>query len=113
MRRGTMLLAAIAVMVALFAAAAYAATIDGTQAADKLYESNRNDIMNGGANADRLIAKRFFDDVDQLRGNSGRDFLNADDGDEDDILNGGDGGQDKCIGDELDEFIECEFIVSN
>jgi Ca2+-binding RTX toxin-like protein len=111
MRRGTMLLAAIAVMVALFAAAAYAATIDGTQAPDKLFESNRNDTINGGANADRLIAWQFSNDADELRGNSGRDFLNADDGDEDDILNGGAGGQDVCIGDELDEYTECEVIT--
>ena len=111
MRRGMMLLAAIAVMVALFAAAAYAATIDGTQAPDKLFESNRNDVMNGGAGADRLIAKRFFPDVDQLRGNSGRDFLNAEDGDEGDILNAGEGGQDVCMGDERDQYIDCERIL--
>ncbi len=107
MRRGTMLLAAIAVMVALFAAAAYAATIEGTERSDFLFESQRNDTIDGNDGHDKILAQTFPYDVDVLQGHSGRDLLNARDGDRKDTLNGG-SGWDKCIGDKLDVFIECE-----
>jgi Ca2+-binding RTX toxin-like protein len=102
-----MLLAAIAVMVALFAAAAYAATINGTERSDFLFESQRNDTIMGHAGNDDISAVRYPFDADVLQGHSGRDFLKARDGDNRDILNGG-AGQDKCKGDPLDEFIDCE-----
>ena len=109
MRRGTMLLAAIAVMVALFAAAAYAATIEGTERSDFLFESQRNDTIEGRAGNDDITAERFPFDADVLIGHSGRDSLNARDGDTRDTLNGG-AGLDKCKGDPLDEFIDCELF---
>jgi Ca2+-binding RTX toxin-like protein len=108
MRRATMLVAAIAVMVALFAAAAYAAQIDGTQFRDLLFESQRDDTINGGDGNDSLKAQAYIWDEDELRGNSGNDLLRADDGDGLDTLNGGAGDEDLCIGDAGDEFIDCE-----
>jgi Ca2+-binding RTX toxin-like protein len=103
-----MLVAAIAVMVALFAAAAYAANIDGTELRDLLFESQRDDTVNGRAGNDSLKAQEFVWDEDELRGNSGNDLLNAADGDGLDVLNGGAGDEDLCIGDAGDEFIDCE-----
>ena len=47
MRRVTLTLAAMAVMVSLFAVAAYAADIVGTDLDDFLKESQRNDQING------------------------------------------------------------------
>ncbi len=108
MRRGMMLLAAIAVMVALFAAAAYAANIEGTERSDFLFESQRNDTIEGRAGNDDISAERYPFDVDVLIGHSGRDYLKARDGDNRDTLNGG-SGLDKCKGDPLDEYIDCEL----
>jgi Ca2+-binding RTX toxin-like protein len=111
MRRGTMLVAAIAVMVALFATVAYAAKIDGTQGRDLLFESQLDDTINAGAGNDSLKAQEFIRDKDELRGNSGNDLLRADDGDGLDTLNGGAGDEDLCIGDAGDEFLNCEDTV--
>jgi Ca2+-binding RTX toxin-like protein len=108
MRRGMMLLAAIAVMVALFAVAAYAATIVGTERSDFLFESQRNDTIEGHAGNDDITAERYPYDADVLQGHSGRDFLRARDGDTRDTLNGG-SGLDKCVGEPLDDYIDCEL----
>jgi Ca2+-binding RTX toxin-like protein len=111
MRRGTMLAAAIAVMVALFAGAAYAAvvTIQGTQDNDVLFESPGDDTIDGHDGDDKIWAEAFPYDVDVLRGQSGRDTLDAQDQDYNDTLNGG-ANRDRCIGDKGDTFIECEII---
>jgi hypothetical protein len=45
MRRVTLMLAAVAMMVALFAVVAYAAEIQGTENKDLLTESNRGDTI--------------------------------------------------------------------
>jgi Ca2+-binding RTX toxin-like protein len=109
-RRALVLLAAMAVMVALFVTAAYAAAIMGTDQADKLYESQRSDVIKGLRAADTLRADRFGFDTDRLSGGKGRYLLNARDGDSSDTLNGGDGA-DKCVGDQGDTFdSSCEII---
>jgi Ca2+-binding RTX toxin-like protein len=113
MRRGTMLLAAIAVMVALFAGAAYAATISGTAERDILVESQLDDVINARAGDDKVKAQFKQWDKDELRGNSGDDLLRADDGDDWDIVNGGAGNEDLCIGDAEDDFLNCEDTIEN
>jgi hypothetical protein len=107
-RKAPMLLAAIAVMVALFATAAYAATIMGTDQSDKLFESQRADTISGLRAADTLRAKQFAFDTDKLYGGKGKDLLNARDGDDRDTLDG-DEGTDKCVGDQGDTYISCEL----
>jgi Ca2+-binding RTX toxin-like protein len=110
MRRGTTLLAAIAVVVTLFAGAAYAAVlIEGDANNNILFESPNDDIINGGAGNDKIWAQAFPYDIDELRGNSGRDLLDAQDQDQRDTLNGG-ANFDRCIGDKGDTFIDCEII---
>jgi len=111
MRRGTMLAAAIAVMVALFAGAAYAAvvTIQGTPDNDVLSETPGDDAIDGRDGRDEIWAQAFPYDVDVLRGHSDRDTLNAQDQDGYDTLNGG-ANRDTCIGDKGDTFEECEII---
>ena len=106
-RRAPMLLAAIAVMVTLFAAAAYAATITGTGKSDILYESNQNDTIEGKGNPDFLRAQQFPFDEDNLDGGTGVDTLNARDGDNRDTLDGGP-GFDTCRGDPQDTYKNCE-----
>lgn len=103
-----MLLAAIAVMVALFATAAYAAEIKGTPQSDFLYESQRSDIIRGLGGNDDLRANEFPFDGDDLRGGTGADELNALDADGRDTLNGGK-GFDKCRGEPNDTYISCEL----
>src|SRR5687767_1141375 len=102
-RRAPMMLAAIAVMVALFATAAYAAVITGTAASDVLIESQRNDTINGRGGGDDLRAGKFEFDTDDLNGGTGADELIARDADNRDTLNGG-VGFDKCNGDRLDTY---------
>jgi Ca2+-binding RTX toxin-like protein len=108
-RRAPMLLAAIAVMVALFATVAYAATIDGTNKDDVLIESNLMDTIHGDVGNDILRAFRFSHDKDTLYGDAGIDTLNARDGDQRDTLDGGGGNDDVCKGDPLDTYINCEI----
>ena len=107
MRRVMMLLAAMAVMVTLFAAVAYAATIVGTDHGELLYESSLNDTVFGRGGADNISAIDFSDDRDVAYGNSGSDTITVDDGDGLDTINGGN-AFDACIGDPGDKFISCE-----
>jgi hypothetical protein len=125
MRRVMMVLAAMAVMVTLFAAAAYAATIDGTSQGDILLDSQLNDTIFGRGSGDEIRADAFGTggegfltcgdppapcdfgpDTDVANGNAGGDFINVDDGDTQDTANGG-GGNDFCVGDTLAE-LNCE-----
>jgi hypothetical protein len=129
-RRVPMLLAAMAVMVALFAAAAYAAQIEGTDRNETINESNLNDKIAGKDGVDRLIANNFNraqvaeagnprGDRDRLSGGRHADFLEARDGDARDVLDGGK-GWDECWGDvdivdattdpdkNDDRFVNCE-----
>ena len=127
-RRVPMLLAAMAVMVALFAAAAYAAQIEGTDQNETLIESNRNDKIEGKDGEDTLEAFQFgpagtidtspignAGDRDLLSGGRHADNLNATDGDVRDVVDGG-RGFDTCSidvdieGGESDEFKSCRVI---
>jgi len=115
MRRVTLMLAAMAMMVALFAIAAYAADITGTQDTETLNESNKNDQIHAFGGDDTINAQTYSNDTDRVHGNDGDDTININDGDPNDIAYGGE-GTDKCNG-ELsnfggngDEFNSCEFI---
>jgi Ca2+-binding RTX toxin-like protein len=116
MRRVTLMLAAMAVMVGLFAGVALAAAIEGTSVGEILIESDRNDTMFGRGGRDIVDASAFGPDgfliqtdpdTDVANGNSGNDFIDTDDGDGRDTANGGN-GDDICFGDPNDELISCE-----
>jgi hemolysin type calcium-binding protein len=112
MRRVTLMLAAMAVMVSLFAVAAYAATIDGTDRGEILLESNENDTIYGRGGGDLIDAQIFGPDFgdppdkDVVFGNPGNDEIGVEDGDGRDTVYGGK-GDDECWGDPGDE-LHCE-----
>ena len=110
MRRVTMLLAAMALMVALFAAVAYAATIEGTSEGEILIESDLNDTIFGRGGSDEIVADFFGNDRDVVQGQGGNDDIFAEDGDGRDTVIGGGGGNDLCVGDPNDE-LDCEDEV--
>jgi Ca2+-binding RTX toxin-like protein len=116
MRRVTMMLAAMAVMVTLFAAVAYAATIEGTDASETLNETNLNDKIYGYDGNDTLDADIYGKsdvlpqgDKDLLYGGSNSDSLDASDEDGRDEVYGGK-GYDKCFIDIGDEHHSCEEL---
>jgi hypothetical protein len=105
-----MLLAAMVVMVTLFAAAAYAATITGTGQGEIILEGDQNDTIYGRGGNDIILAYySCCNDKDVLKGGPGDDHLDALDDDSRDTLNGGD-GYERCNGDKGDEFHGCEEI---
>jgi Ca2+-binding RTX toxin-like protein len=123
MRRVTLMLAAVAMMVSLFAVVAYASEIKGTDNRDLLTESQRGDTIKGLSGDDDLNAG-FYDkgqtpgglgDRDRVHGNAGEDFIDLVDSDGKDIAWGGK-GIDDCYGDNSDagnggdKFFGCEFI---
>ena len=100
MRRTTMMLAVVGLLVALVAPAAYAAVIYcstnpcyGTSEADQMVEGSHSTVtaeeIYGGPRADDIDAGYFYYDDDYLAGQGGKDFLYARDGDILDELNGG------------------------
>jgi Ca2+-binding RTX toxin-like protein len=108
MRKVTLMLAAVAMMVSLFAVVAYAAEITGTGNSDDLYESNRNDTIFGHRGDDEIFARRFEGDKDVVNGNRNDDYINVADGDGLDTADGGLGQFDTCIADSGDDVIDCE-----
>jgi Ca2+-binding RTX toxin-like protein len=106
MRRVTLMVAAMALMVSIFAAVAYAATIEGSDASEYLLESDRNDMILGHGGADAINAKPFTLDTDRVHGNKGDDEISVADGDSLDKVQGGQ-GQDRCFGDPGDD-LDCE-----
>ena len=108
MRRVTLLLAAMAVMVSLFAVAAYAANITGTERSETLRESDRGDWIVARAGADLVDANDDSDDTDRVRGNRGNDIIYVDDGDDLDHAIGGRGNDDVCYGDPGDD-LDCDI----
>ena len=96
MRKTGMLVAMVAVMVALFATAAYAATIEGNDNANALFETLGDDRMFGFDGGDVLDANNFGGDTDRLRGGPGNDHLLANDGETRDTVYGGP-GIDMCV----------------
>ena len=117
MRRVTLMLAAMAMMVSLFAVMAYAADIQGTDNSEILNESERNDQIAGHRGNDRIDAA-FYDlnqtpgglgDTDKVKGNKGDDHIDAEDGDTLDTVKGGK-GDDICVGDAGDE-LDCDHSI--
>ena len=115
MRRVTLMLAAVAMMVSLFAVVAYAADITGTNNTETLNETDRNDHIHALLGDDEIDASLYGNDTDRGHGNKGRDFIDLRDSDGKDTAWGGD-GEDDCwgdtaaVGDGGDKFISCEFI---
>jgi hypothetical protein len=106
MRRVMLMLAAMAVMVSLFAAAAYAANIDGTNQRETLVESDLDDNIHGRQGGDFIAAYLWNGERDVAFGNRGADEIVVDDGDGQDTAIGG-RGYDECWGDPNDE-LDCE-----
>jgi Ca2+-binding RTX toxin-like protein len=108
--RINLMVAVMAVMVAVFATAAYAATIIGTDGPETLNETSANDLISGKRAADVIDARLDRNDQDELLGGKGTDTLYADDGDGRDTLRGGK-HWDKCYGDPTDSFaLGCEEV---
>ena len=115
MRRVTLMLAAMAMMVSLFAVVAYAAEIEGTLLDDFIKETQRNDQIAGHAGDDEINANVFpitetpggDGDVDKVKGNKGEDYIDVRDGDELDTADGGK-NTDTCIADDGDNVVNCE-----
>ena len=122
MRRVTMMLAAIAVMVPLFAGVAYAATIEGNVDSEILIEGNLDDTIFGRGGGDEIRADAFGPqgflletnrDVDEANGNGGGDLIVTDDGDGQDTANGG-AGDDTCVIDANDTATSsCEDVIED
>jgi hypothetical protein len=116
MRRVMLMLAAVAMMVSLFAVVAYAAEIQGTDNDETLTESQRNDQIAGHQGKDTISANFYtlaqtpggLGDTDKVKGNRGDDVINAQDGDGRDSVNGG-RGIDQCVADSGDEVKNCEL----
>src|SRR5215210_1288438 len=108
MRKLTMVVALVAVLVPLVAAAAYAADqliyckaapCYGTGNDDRIFERKGNGvfdkiIMRGGH--DIVLASRYTNDTDIVKGGRGWDKIKVNDGDRFDTASGGRGG-DWCI----------------
>jgi hypothetical protein len=119
MRRIAMLVGAVALLTMLFAGVAMARNFqcsdrpcEGTPEADTIFERGGNtvgDTIYGRPGPDTIRADTFTNDNDFLFGQRGHDTLNAQDGDPNDILDGG-RGFDVCIGDVGDTFRDCEDI---
>ena len=112
MRRVTLMLAAMAVMVSLFAVAAYAAQIKGTENTEDILETSRADTVHALVGDDTVNANVYqnIDDTDRAHGNEGDDTINVNDADGNDTAWGG-SGDDTCTGDLGDTFHGCETIA--
>jgi Ca2+-binding RTX toxin-like protein len=114
MRRVTLMLAAVAMIVALFAVAAYAADIQGTNDSEDLLESDRSDTITALEGDDFINATTYAstatrEENDRAHGNNGDDIIWVNDGDGDDHAFGGE-GDDTCLVDPGDEFDGCETL---
>jgi hypothetical protein len=115
MRRVTLMLAAVAMMVSLFAVVAYAAEIQGSDNSETLIESELNDKIVGHRGDDTIDAAFYsldetrggLGDVDKAKGNRNDDTIYVNDGDGLDTANGGK-GFDLCAADGGDNVVNCE-----
>ena len=103
MRKTGMLVAVVALMVAMFATAAYAANITGNDNSNALFETSGDDLIRGEGGGAVIDANNFSGDQDILRGGSGNDRLLANDGDSQDLVSGGP-GFDICVVDARSEI---------
>jgi Ca2+-binding RTX toxin-like protein len=107
-RRPTLMIALTAVLLALFASVAYAATFDGTSGNDRFIGTPQSDraVMKAGDDLARGLDRSdsFFGNAgnDELYGNDGSDFLDGGRGD--DLLVGGN-GEDELVGSYDDDTI--------
>ena len=120
MRKGTIMVALAALLVAIFATAAYALTADctggpcyGTKQDDHLDETQNSgdDQMYTYRGEDVLHAFQYPGDTDKLYGGPNNDQVDADDGDGNDLVVGGGGGDDRCWVDAGDEVKSCDGNV--
>ena|SRR5215203_4691818 len=111
-RKGTMMVALVALLVAIFATAAYAQTFIGDSGNDTFTETPGNDQMYGYGGEDELLAYIYGGDRDKLYGGRGNDYLEGHDGDGDDLIVGGKGGDDECYADFGDEVHSCDGNVT-
>jgi hypothetical protein len=111
MRKVMLMLAAMAVMVSLFAVGAYAAQIEGTDNSETLNESNKNDQIHALLGDDDIFAGVYqnIGDRDRVHGNKGDDFIDLRDQDIKDHAWGGE-GDDDCWGETGDTFTGCELV---
>jgi|SRR5215211_6636139 hypothetical protein len=119
MRRVTLMLAAVAMMVSLFAVVAYAGQIQGTENSEQIGETSRGDTIKALAGDDGINAAQFETengDRDRAHGNKGDDDINVQDGDGKDIAFGGKGHDDclvdtaESVGNGGDKFFSCETV---
>ena len=117
-KRMTIMVGVVALMVALFATAAYAAStaVYGTKGDDRVinessgFEDDRIYALAGDDYINAVVIwSTTINDADKLFGGKGDDILGADDGDGADLLNGGP-GYDECYGTPGDRFANCELI---
>ena len=123
MRKLTLVLALVVVMVPLFAAAAFAANqiiqcagipCIATGRSDLVYERKGNHlndrILLRGGN-DQVLANKYTADRDVIRGGSGYDLIYVNDGDRHDRVRAG-GGNDKCYVDARSEAVSgCAAVI--
>ena len=135
MRRVTLVLTAMAMMVLLFAVVAYAAEIVGSENRDLLTEGQRGDTIKALTGDDDICAGPThapaglfcsggyskgqtpggLGDRDRVHGNAGDDYIDVRDEDGKDIAWGGEDidhcwGDGTGAGDGGDKFYGCEFI---
>ncbi len=96
MRKTGMKVVLVALLVAMFATAAYAATKEGDAEDNYINETCSDDSLIGRDGKDTLDANNCGDDEDLLFGNGDDDRLLANDGDKEDVLQG-QRGYDTCI----------------
>jgi len=122
MRKIAILVGAVALMTMLFAGVALAKNFQcttkpcyGTNNPDTIFERGGDgvgDIIYAMRGSDHVYANTFTDDADSLYGQRGGDYLNADDGDGRDYVNGG-AGTDVCVVDANDTWQNCEVVEVN
>src|SRR5215217_2787374 len=107
MGKGTMMVALVALMVSLFAAAAYAEVISGGSGNDNLDDPNgaTNDQLYGRGGSDDVDANAvgIDNDADPVCGGGGGDQVSGVDGDTKDLVAGNRGRNDTCY---LDRIVE-------
>ncbi len=107
MRRIVMMGALVALMVAMFATAAFAANViycstnpcNGTQERDTMFDGwtgSTEEVINAGRGNDHVNADYYWYDAEEVNGNRGSDFLDSQDEDTLDEVNGGPGINDVC-----------------
>jgi len=101
MRKGTIMVALVALLVAIFATAAYAALIEGGSGNNDLFETSGDDSMFGYRGNDVLDANNFgtsaAPDDDFAAGGGNNDRVLVNDGDSEDVAKGGAGSSDVCV----------------